>query len=107
MSPRPRTSGRKSWNITELNCAKTLFSENIQLNETPSLSECSIAIENNHELSHRSPAQLKAWIHNQITKKKRDTQKTKGKTTLNHAIKCFDVEFTFVFVKFYLKKLYL
>lgn len=82
MSPRRRSSGRKSWSITETSCAKNIFSENIDLDDTPSLAECAVAIDNNADLSHRSPAQLKAWIQNQINKKGNETKKTKCKDAL-------------------------
>lgn len=83
MSPRQRSSGRKSFSISERNCAKKIFSGNIHLDQSPSLTECAIAIDNNSDLSYRTPAQLKAWIKNQINKKTNVPKKTKCKDASN------------------------
>lgn len=78
VSPFAIAPKRKSWSREEINAAKDYFKEHLYLREVPSMPECAIAIENLQVLGTRSPAQLKAWVNNQIRKK--TTSKTKGKS---------------------------
>ncbi|XP_074035965.1 uncharacterized protein isoform X2 [Leptinotarsa decemlineata] len=68
---------RRSWSTPEIRCAKKIFSEHIDLGESPSLPECVKAIKGNLELNTRTPNQLKAWIVNQINKNRRRLTKSR------------------------------
>lgn len=60
---------RKSWSTPERKKVLDLFGSNIETGELPTLPECSTAINSYQVLQDRSPAQLKAWVHNEIKKK--------------------------------------
>lgn len=61
---------RRSWTPSEKHVARKVFKENLEKFKLPSLNDCQQAILVNEELKKRSPAQLKTWLHNQLTKEK-------------------------------------
>lgn len=55
-----------------------MFVKHINTKNLPSLSECLTAIENDGALSGRSPTQLKAWVNNEINRRRRPYKQNKG-----------------------------
>lgn len=61
---------KRSWTMCETHVVHEIFRENLEKGKLLSLNDCQKEILFNDELRKRSPAQLKTWLHNQITQKK-------------------------------------
>lgn len=64
-------SQRISWEGREKNTAENIFRDNINEGVLPSRNYCQLIISREPSLRRRTPDQLKAWVNNQINKKRR------------------------------------
>lgn len=68
--PKRRVAPKKTWSTPERFAARKIFREHISNKFLPTPTECSLAIKNHKELTGRTVNQIKAWVNNQIKKKK-------------------------------------
>lgn len=66
-----RVTGRTSWEGPEKSTAENIFRDNIDEGVLPSRSYCQLIVSREPTLKRRTADQLKAWVNNQINKKKR------------------------------------
>lgn len=62
---------RISWEGAEKNISENIFRENIDEGILPSKNYCQLIVTREPTLKRRTADQLKAWVYNQINKKKR------------------------------------
>ncbi|XP_059223940.1 uncharacterized protein LOC131997276 [Stomoxys calcitrans] len=65
-------ASRSRWSIHEIMDMEEEFGEIDLLENLPSLQACQSAINKYTSLQHRTPAQLKSWIHNKLKKNRRN-----------------------------------